>query len=340
MTRIAIEATGCDKGFPAVLEGTRIAMREDPGLEPVLVAGKNKLPEKYRNLKKIETNYTNREICLELTENTFNPEVEEFQKNTSIQRAIEMHSSREVEAVVVPGGTKPAVIYSVRLLRKLPGVERPALAVPFLFDNVLVDAGVNEDCTSKYLLQFAVMGQVFSKHYLKVESPLIGLLSNGTESPKGNDLVKASRPLIERLGEKEYNISSRYFEPYDMKDRAGGKVFVVDGFTGNEVLKTGETFSELGAELLKEEIAKELWLNRVLIKLLLRKPYGRLKEKIDYQNYAAFPLLGINGKVMIAHGRSDERAIGNAIIATGKYLKRDINTFLARAIEDTYDLVA
>lgn len=326
MTRIAIEATGCDEGFVTVLEGSKKALEKNKNLELILVAGKDKLdklPEEYDIPK---------EISLELTENTYNPENESIQKDTSIQRAVEMHKSGDAEAVIAPGDTKSAFVYSMKLLRKIPGVERSAIAVCFIFDNVLIDAGANVDCRPEFFPQFAVMGYALSKNYLKVEEPLIGLLANGKEKSKGNELIKASRHLVEKLRDKGYKISESYFEPNLIKDRSGGKIFVTDGFNGNSVLKTGEVFSELGPELLKEEIDKEPWYKRALTYSLLRKPYERLKQKIDYRSYAVAPLLGLNGNVMISHGRSDAEAIKNAILATEKYLRCNINEKLEEEI--------
>ncbi len=316
MTRIAIEATGCDKGFSEVLEGAKKALSRDSSLELILVAGKDRLPRNYSLPKG---------ITLELTNYNYNSEDKNKRKESSIYKAIEIHKNGGVEAVIAPGDTRGAVFYAVELLGLMPNVLSPAIPTHWPRTNVLIDSGANAECKPENLFQFALMGRVYSEAYLKVKDPLIGILTNGKERSKGNRFVMRSRVLIEKLKDKGYNISDEYFEGDFVDDLDAGKVAVVDGHTGNIVLKTAEATIKKSFTYILEEIKKQPRVLQAFAYIGLSKPIQKIKKELRYEEYSTAPLLGVNGNVMMAHGKSNTEAISKAIEITNRYLGCNVN---------------
>lgn len=322
MVRIAIEATGCDKGFTEILEGAKRAKRKSRSLELVLVAGEDRLPESFE-LGDVE---------LERTKYTYDFNKKEKNRESSIYRTIELHKNERVDCAIAPGDTVGAILYSIRLLRKLLNVSRPAIATHWPFNNVLIDSGANVDCSPEDLLQFAVMGKVYSENYLGVRNPLIGIMSNGEEDYKGTNLTKQSKNLISKLGGNGYNVSEKYFEGDVVGNLNGGWVCVTDGLTGNVALKVAEISLRKAYEIIKENMMNQNSILKAFAYIGTYKALSSIRKKIDYKNYAVAPLLGVNGNVMICHGRSDAETIANAILITEKYLKCRINEKLEEEI--------
>ncbi len=316
MTRIAIEATGCDNGFRVVLEGAREALKRDSDLELILVAGKDKLQERPRDVEVVET------------EHTYNPERENRQKNSSIYRAIKMHRDGEVNAVIAPGDTVGAVLYSVGLLKRIRGILRPTIPAILPYKNSLLDVGASYESEPEHLFQFAIIGRIYSQECLGVQEPLIGLMNVGAEQHKGPESVKEARKLITKLEKKGYNIADHYFEPnsFGAEYLSAGRVGLADGFLGNLILKSFETALATQYQILKKNIKDQDALRKVFAWYGIHKPVKKLKKDFDYREYATCPLLGVKGSVMICHGRSDAEAIANAIRATKNYLKCNINS--------------
>jgi len=314
--RIAIEATGADKGFHEVLEGARKAYEKDNGLEIILVGGEDRIAE----------NWVPGYLNLEVADYTYFSGKEVKGKVSSIQKAIEMHRNAEVEAVIAPGDTKGAVLYGTKILRRVEGIKMPAIAAHLPFNNVLIDAGANLQSKPRHLFQNAIMGNVFARHYLGVESPLISLVSVGHELRKGDELILESRKLIEGLKGKEgYNIHDFHFEGSCVKSLYGGEVRITDGKSGNIMLKEGEGIIEAMIDFLKKQYKGMNWMRKALLALSMRKDYNNMKKNFDWKEYAVCPLLGVEGNVMICHGKSDSDTIANAILLTKKYLGCGIN---------------
>ena len=327
MTKIAIEATGCDKGFNEVLEGAKKASEKDSDLELILVAGKDKLPKEYHGIKKITD-----KIILEQTDYTYNSEdPKNNQLRSSIYRAMELHKNSEVEAVIAPGDTRGSVVAAERILGLMKNVLAPAIPTLWPRNNVLIDSGANPESTPENVLQSAIMGHVYSKYFIKVESPLIGLVTNGRERSKGNRFVKKCRRLIEdRL--KKYNLSELYFEGDCVSELDCGQVRLVDGHTGNIKLKTAEGCLTTSFTILFDKIKDQSPPKKLAAKYALKGPIMEMKKELNYESYAAGPLLGILGNVMICHAKSEAEAIVTSIEVTKNYLKRGINQRLEEEI--------
>lgn len=218
------------------------------------------------------------------------------------------------------------------VLKRIRGIERPAIAqiFPTLSGRTLVlDVGGNVDCKAVNLVQFAIMGEVYARSIMGVENPRIGLLSNGEEESKGNDLTRETSALLRK-------ISLDYVGYVEGRDIFNGKVEVVvcDGFVGNVVLKLSEGLAEAVGAMLKEEIASS-FLSKVGY-LLVRRAFKNFKKKVDYAEYGGAPLLGIDGVGMICHGGSNPKAIKNAIRFAHEYAQKGVNQRMAEKLQENF----
>jgi glycerol-3-phosphate acyltransferase PlsX len=229
--------------------------------------------------------------------------------NNSMAVGLNLVKDGKAEAFVTAGNTGGAYFNAVTILRRIPGISRPALSsfIPTKKGrSVFLDTGANADCRPEFLLEFAVMGSVYAHTVLGIASPKVALLSNGEEAGKGNELVKATYPLLQSSG-------LNFYGNVEPKEVYAGliDVLVADGFSGNVFLKTSESVARFITDLLKESIS-----SRFLSKLgyILAKPaFNILKTKMDPAEVGAAMLLGVNGLVFIGHGRSDARALVSAV---------------------------
>ncbi len=229
--------------------------------------------------------------------------------DASLNVGVRLVRNGTADGFVSAGNSGAAVVAGLFGLGRIPGVDRPALATvfPTIKGQCLVlDVGATTDCRPAHLLQFAVMGESYARLVLGVHAPRVGLLSNGEEETKGNALVLEAHRLIKTT-------DLRFVGNIEGKDlpRGTADVIVCDGFVGNVALKLAEGIGELTFTLLREEIAASPI--GMLGALLVRPALRRIKHRVDYQEYGGAPLLGINGVVIVAHGRSAARAMRNAI---------------------------
>ncbi len=228
----------------------------------------------------------------------------------SMAVALDLLKSGEGDAFVTAGNTGAAAATAYFRLGTLEGIDRPALAPAFPTRTgtcVVLDIGANPDCKPENLLQFGVMGSIYAERVRRVARPRVGLLSNGEEAGKGNQLVRDTYPLLEASG-------LNFIGNVEAKELIGGEadVVVTDGFTGNIMLKSSEAVARLIIDVMREKImAAPPWvkLGGALVKPALQS----LRNLLDPSQEGAAPLLGIDGLVFIGHGRSDAVAIKNAI---------------------------
>ncbi len=242
-------------------------------------------------------------------------------KDSSISRAVELVKEGRADAIFSAGNTGAAVAAATLKLRTLEGVDRPAIAtvMPTPIDPfVLLDAGANPDSTPEMLLQYAVMGSIYSREILGVSNPSIGLLSIGEEEGKGNESTKKSFRL---LRESPLNFVGNV----ESRDLFGGKVNVAvcDGFVGNVVLKTSEAVAKMIGDWLKRMFRANLL--RKLGAVLASGVFKEIKAHADPASYGGAPLLGANGVVIIGHGSSNAFATFNAIRVAAAAIDHDVN---------------
>lgn len=255
---------------------------------------------------------------------------------TSMAVGIDLVKNGQAEAFVTAGNTGGALATAYYRLGTIPGVERPGLTGLFPVKGgycVVLDIGANPDCKPEHLVQFAIMGSIYAEKVLGVQSPRVGLLSNGEETGKGNQLIKETSPLLENSG-------LNFVGNVEGKELFGGKVdvTVTDGFTGNVLLKSSEAVAKLITEILREELMSS---TRTKIGGLLARPaFTSIKRMLDPGETGAAPLLGIDGLVFIGHGRSDAFALVNGIRVARQAVEARLLSEIRAAIEQRLAAVA
>jgi glycerol-3-phosphate acyltransferase PlsX len=249
---------------------------------------------------------------------------------TSMAIGMDLVQQGQADAFVTAGNTGGALATAYYRLGTIPGVERPGLTALFPVKNgycVVLDIGANPDCKPEHLLQFAVMGSVYSQAVRGIEQPRVGLLSNGEETGKGNELVKGTYPLLQACG-------LNYVGNVEGKELFGGEVDVVvtDGFTGNVLLKSSEAVARLITDILRQELTSS---TVTKIGALLAKPaFKKIRKMLDPGEVGAAPLLGVNGLVFIGHGRSDAHAVLSAVQTARQAVEADLLSKLQTAIQE------
>ena len=242
-------------------------------------------------------------------------------KNSTIYKAVEMVKNGEADGVVSAGHSGATMTLATLRLGRLKGVSRPALVtlMPTKIGrrSVILDVGANVDSKPEHLAEFAVMGGCYAEDVLGIKSPSIGLLANGEEKSKGNEVTKAAFKLLEGYPGFKGNVE-------------GGDIFngscdviTCDGFIGNLVLKTTEGVASTISGLIKEYIRKSPI--AITGALLMRKVFKLLKKEIDYAEVGGAPLIGIKGCAIVSHGKSNAKAIENAIYQAISYVDTGVN---------------
>ena len=230
-------------------------------------------------------------------------------KQNTMQIGMELVKQGEAQAFVTAGNTGMAMYFGTKIFGLMPGVIRPCLSTTFPVKGgkaVILDVGANAECRPEFLVQFGQMGQVYARIMLNRTNPTVGLLSNGEEEGKGNDLVREAGPLMRQQ-------VPGFIGNIEGKEFFGGKVdvAVTDGFTGNVLMKSSEALGKLLFETLKEELMRS---TRTKLGALLAKPaFDSVRKLIDPSEVGAAPLLGLDGLVFVGHGRSDAKAMVSAI---------------------------
>lgn len=234
-------------------------------------------------------------------------------KDTSMVRALQLVKDGEALGAVSAGNSGAMMAASLFTLKRLPGVERPALGGVFPTRDgicLVIDMGANTDCKPEYLQQFAIMGSIYMERLFGVPSPRIGLLANGEEEGKGNEQVQLAYQLLKSSAS---TLGLNFIGNVEGRDipAGGADVIVCDGFVGNVVLKLSEGLSETLIDLIKNQIASDL--PGKLAGAVIRPRLRKLMKRLDYAEYGGVPLLGVGGAAIISHGRSKARAIKNAL---------------------------
>jgi len=252
-------------------------------------------------------------------------------KQNTMRVGMELVKAGEGDAFVTAGNTGMAMYYARKVFRDIPGVIRPCLCAVFPVKNghsVVLDIGANAECRPDFLVQFAIMGSIFAQTMLNIDKPRVGLIANGEEKGKGNNLVRNTFPLLEDL-------NLNFIGNIEGKELFGGQVdvAVTDGFTGNVMLKSTEAVAKLIIDILKEELMSSF---RTKMGALLAKPaFGKIRKMLDPAEIGAAPLLGIDSLVFVGHGRSDARAVVSSIRAAKQAVDNNLLEELRKAIIET-----
>mgnify|MGYP004000893441 CR=1 FL=1 len=329
--RIVLDAMGSDN-YPAPEVQAAVEAAVEFGDEILLVGQKDLLEPMLK-----EMNVNNAPVKIihapevfkmtdKLTKNTLQKE------ENSMGVGMNMLANGEADAFVTVGNTGGAMAIGLARLKRIKGVKRPALTVVLPVENgqcVVSDIGANADCKPKFLLQFAIMSSVYSQKVLNIKNPRVGLLSNGEEETKGNELVKDTYPL---LAKSKLNFIGNVAGKADFGGAAD--VVITDGFTGNVLVKASEALAKLLFDTLRTKLKSSPI--RMLGASLSKSAFVELKEMLDPDEVGAVPLLGLNGLVFVGHGRSNSKAIVSAIrnarIAVEKNLMASLRESIAEQL--------
>lgn len=330
MKTIILDAMGSDSRPNSEILGAIAALKEIDDITIVLVGDEKKIRPKLQGFlfdrKRLRLVHTAQEV--EMSESPVKAMKEK--KDSSMAVGLDLLKAGKGDAFISAGNTGAVMAHSLMQIGRIPGIQRPTIAttIPTLYgETLLVDAGANADCKASQLAQFAVMGDIYAKLVLGRKEPKIGLLSNGEEPEKGNELTKKAHLLIKKAAFLNFvgNVEGRDILSGDVD------VVVCDGFTGNIVLKTVESLFKFLYRVFKHEISKH-FLAKIGI-LFLIPSLKKLMKKMDYTEYGTAPLLGIRKPIMVCHGSSNQKAIKNAVLFTYRYLQKDFNKTLSAEID-------
>jgi glycerol-3-phosphate acyltransferase PlsX len=332
MVTIALDAMGGDQFPKPEIEGA-LEAASSFGVKVILVGREDVL---YKELNHhahwralpIEIKHASEQVTMEDSAG----KAVRAKKDSSIRVASRLVREGVAQGLVSAGNTG-AVMATAKLVQgMLPGVDRPALASAFPTLSgtpaVMIDVGANVDCSPKMLAQFAVMGDIYSRIIFRTKEPRVGLLSIGEEEHKGNALTHDALPLLKSLKHLNFigNVEGRdvYTGAVD--------VIVCDGFVGNVALKVSEGLVDVIRQLLKTSLKASV--TRQVGAYLAQGAFNEFKKRVDYSEYGGAPLLGLNGICVICHGRSNTKAVKNAIRVAKEFAEGRINEGIATELDD------
>lgn len=327
MIKIALDAMGGDFGPAPIIEGLIQAFKLNKDFHAIVVGKKSEI------LPLIPRIFDSRITIVEADDviSMHDSATDALKrKESTIYKAIELVREGQAHAVVSAGHSGASMSLATLRIGRLKGVSRPAIATLMptneTRNTLVLDVGANVDCSASNLFEFAIMGQSYAENVLGMENPLLGLLSNGEEESKGNETTKEAFKLISQLPNFAGNVEGNNIFDGTVD------VVVCDGFVGNIMLKTAEGVADTIVTLIKDNLKRSLI--SIVGAVLMRKVFKTLKLKVDYAEYGGAPLLGVKAPVIISHGKSNAKAMKNAIFqaisAANSNLSSDIESRIAK----------
>lgn len=319
--RIALDAMGGENAPREVVRGA-VAAARDLGVEVVLVGKRSAIAAELKDHRS-DLSIVDASEVVEFEDHPAQAVREK--QDSSIVVGINLLKNGNASAFVSAGNSGAVMAAATLTLKRIEGIERPALGFLFVLpwhSVLLIDLGANADCKPSQLVQFAQMGSVYMERIFGLTRPRIGLLSNGVEENKGNLLVRETHQLLKDTG---LNFVGNV-EGNDIP-RSVADVIVTDGFTGNVVLKTGEGIGEMVIQSLRQELAR-LPLFRMIVERSIRTAI----QALDYAEHGGVPLLGVNGNVIIAHGNSEAKAIKSAVFMAKRAVEQGVVDAIKKGI--------
>lgn len=332
---VAVDAMGGDHAPAVVVEGAALAARE-LGRSAILVGDRARIEAELARLGAragrlpLLVRHASEVIGMDEPPSA----ILRRKKDSSLRVCLELVREGEAAAAVSAGNSGAFMALGSLVLGRLEGVDRAAIAtlLPTRAGwTVLIDAGANVDCKPHHLVQFAIMGEVYARHVLGVPEPRVGLLTNGTEEGKGNDVTREAHALLKRA-------SLRFLGNVEGRDIYNGSadVIVCDGFVGNVALKTSEGLAEAVRAMMREEVERR-WQAK-LGYVLLRPAFRAFERRVDYAEVGGAPLLGLAGVAIVSHGGSNAKAIKNAIRVAATFAATDVNRHIHDDLARNRDL--
>lgn len=330
MIRIVVDAMGGDNAPVDIVEGTLAAIDDFTDVYVTLVGKTNEIKKVLDGLIYDPGKVT----ILEAPDVISNDEAPVMavrrKKESSIVKGMRVLADMEADGFVSAGSTGAVLAASTLILKRADGIYRPALApvLPTATGNgvLLVDAGANVDCKPEFLAQFAVMGSAYMEKVQYIQKPRVGLVNNGAEAKKGNELVKAVYPLLEQA-------PINFVGNVEARDITSGDVDVIvcDGFVGNVILKFMEGMAGTIFGMLKDEFLSST--RSKMGAAMLKPALANFKKKTDYTEYGGAPLLGVTLPVVKAHGSSNAKAFRNAIRQCRDMIKNNVVGTIAQEMK-------
>jgi len=324
--RIALDAMGGDFAPRNMIGGAKMALAQYGRIETLFLTGDEEQLRAEMKRQQLQDPRVEIVHCTEVVGMTDSAvKAIRQKKDSSVSVATDLVKSGRAQAVVSAGHTGAAVAGSMLKLRTLKGIDRAAIATPFpnLHGTcLLIDAGASVDSRPQHLFQQAVMGSVYMKHAFGIPNPVIGLMSNGEEEGKGNEVTKETFGLLRAA--KGLNFKGNV-EGRDLAN-APIHVAVCDGFVGNILLKGAEGTAKAMGALMKQALTASPW--RKILASLLKPALKSAADKLNYEHYGGSPLLGVNGVSIIAHGSSSPLAMKNALRVAMETVQSAVNAHI------------
>lgn len=334
--RIALDAHGGDFGLKPNIEGALQAVKKMPH-EVILVGRDPEIREELRRHGAADPERISIVHAPQTVDMAGEP-VEECRSkpDSSLMVGAGLVAEGKADAFISAGNSGAIMVASLLNLKRIPGVIRPAIAAPLPTlkgTTLLLDAGANMDCKPWHLAQFAVMGEIYMRSLFKIDNPSVGLLSIGEEETKGNALVQETLPLIKSVG-------LNFFGPVEGRDVPEGltDVVVADGFNGNVVLKLYEGTAKVIFKMLKAQIMGKFTYK--IGAMLMKKLFSDMKAKMSVDVYGGAPLLGVNGVVLVCHGKVTPAAVFNAVRVSAELAASGMIPSIRKRMEQCKDQIA
>lgn len=329
--RIALDSMGGDRAPSVVVDGALSALGEADGdLEVVLVGRQDDVRKALGSRGSAQSRLSIVDAPDVVAMDEAPASTLRKKKQSSIAVGLRMQKEGAAEGFISAGNTGAVTANAIFGLGRIKGVSRPAIATfapTRMGPCIILDVGANVENKPRHLLQFGIMGSCYAQVALRKERPRVGLLNVGEERTKGGDLLTEAYDMLERAG-------LNFIGNVEGRDIFRGDVDVVvcDGFVGNVILKFTESVVDMFYAVMKKELTKDI---RAKFGALLLKPaFRKLRETFDYAEYGGAPLLGVDGACMICHGSSSAVAIKNAILATRRFIKYDVNSAIEERLKE------
>ncbi len=323
---------GGDNAPDEIVQGALLAVAEYPAVEIILVGREEVLREKLGSSIPSRIEIADAREVVDMTDTALAPL--RRKRNSSVRVATNLVAEGKAQAVVSAGHTGASMTSAYKVLGTIEGVSRPALAAILPSSTsqghtVILDVGANVDSKAVNLREFAVMGHFYAQMIFGLDSPRVGLLSIGEEEGKGNELTKETFRVLKETG-------LNFMGNAEGRDVFNGNadVIVCDGFIGNVVLKASEALGEMVSKMLRSAVTRTP--TRKVGALILKGAFDDIKKRMDYSEYGGAPLLGINGGCIVCHGRSNAKAIKNAIRVARDFAMNRIDSKIRDKISDLH----
>lgn len=331
--KIAVDAMGGDRAPEEIVAGA-VAAARDLNLQIILVGIQDRIENELA-----KHDIKNLPIYIQpaaevVTMDDSPSKAMRRKRESSVAVGLRLVRDGRAQGFFSAGNSGATMAIAMVTLKKLKGIDRPAIVtcLPTLKEPVtILDVGGNVDCAPLHLAQFAIMGSVYAQRVMNHNLPKVGLLSNGEEESKGNELTRGTHELLK-------NSPLNYVGSVEGRDIYTGDldVIVCDGFVGNIVLKTSESLALSMTEILRSSLTSSFI--RKIGAWLCKSGLKEMKQSIDYAEYGGAPLMGVNGNCFIAHGSSCRKAIKNGIRLCAEFAEQKVNDHLLEELDKNHEI--